>query len=860
MRELVGVGVSPLVGRELELSELNSALDGARLVTLTGPGGVGKTRLALACIASRAEATRCVELGALSDANLLVLALMDAFGASSELGVEPLHSVVAHAPAEPTILLLDNCEHVLRAAAEASAELIVRIPQLRIIATSREPLGVAGEVVFLTPPLSLGRDGDAVRLFVDRARRANRRFSPDEGQLGQIETLCAELDGLPLAIELAAGRARVLGLPEIAEHGRRLDILGGGPEELPRHRSLRASLDWSYQLLNPAEQCLFARLAVFAGGWQLTGAEAVCAGEPISPAGMLDDLSSLVDRALITVTAVDGEPRFDMLSTVRVYAEERCAELPDAARRKRAHAEWCAELAEEAAGQLMGPGQARALARLDRETANLRAALEWSYNGDPGVGLRIASALGLYWHARGRFVEGRQSLERLMPHARGQDPELRATALWALGLMLLSLGALDKASTVIEEAIGRARDLADPRLLGRALNELAELDLMGDPVAASVPLQEAVKLARSADDTWCMADALGKLGAAALYRGEAASAGKPLEQCLALSRKAGDARTVHRALGGLARVALLEGRPVEGIKLLEEGLSISRSLGDRNWIAQDLAMLGELKRAAGDSAGARASIEDALGLAHEIRAAYPIYLGTGLLGRAALASGDHAEAERWFSRALDLGRDGGFRPFSAWWELGLAEVALARGDLNGARSSYHDALRTAESMSNRRDAAEAITGLAWIALEHDQPDVAISQLTPALSAQHEIGDRQGALRSLDLLGRALTQAGHEDRANRIKSAPSLEEAVALALRGRGARAREPEVGWGGLTRAEAEVADLAAAGQSNPEIAARLFMSRSTVKAHLSRVYAKLGVSNRTELATAATRLRDRVP
>jgi predicted ATPase/DNA-binding NarL/FixJ family response regulator len=863
VHELLAAGLSPLVGREVELEALRRALGEARLVTLIGPGGVGKTRLALAALEGWRGDTVAVELAAVTEPDRVPGSVLAAAGVRQETGVDPAQTLADRLAGSERILLLDNCEQVRETVAALCGRLLTAAPQLRVLATSRIPIGVPGEQAFELAPLSLGPEGDAVRLFLDRAGRASRAFTADNEVRAQVEKLCAELDGLPLAIELAAARTRVLDVRRIAlDLERRLDMLGGGSAGQPRHRSLRASMDWSYELLSERERLLFERLSVFSGGWDLSAAEAVCATAPGTRGEVLDLLTSLVDQAVVVVDRSADGTRFGMLSTVRAYAQERLAASGAADGQRGAHAAWCAELVEGTERQLMGAGQAAALAMLDREAGNVRAALAWARGADHALGLRIGAGSALYWHARGRFAEGRDALEDLLRDGRLVAPELRARALWGLGLMLVSGGEPARARAIVEEAVGRSRDTGEPGLEARALNLLGQLDLIADPVAAQATLHEAAVLARRAGDAWCLADALGKLGAAALYRSEAAEAKAPLEEALEIARRVGNEGAIHRGLGGLARVAAIEGDAERAIVLLREGLALSQRLGDRSWIALDLAMLGELERFAGRPAEGKVFAERGLALAEEIGAGYAQYFATGVRGRIALALGDLDAATGWFAAAVELSERGGLRPFEAWWRLGLADVALARGNLDAATANSQAALASAEKIGNRRDAARATSLLGLVALGRSEHDVAIAQLTDALAVHRAVGDRAAGDRALAALVRAFAASGQPERAERLRSALARaeggrEEAAALALRGRGARSGAREPSWGGLTRAEAEVAEAAATGASNPEIADRLFMSRSTVKTHLSRVYAKLGIANRTELAAAVTALRE---
>lgn len=852
MRELLATELSPLVGRQSELAALGATLAEARLVSITGPGGVGKTRLALAVIDGAPGDAVKSSLAAVTEPELLVGAVIDAAGIRPEPGIDELATLTAGLAGREAVVLLDNCEQLREATAELCAELLGAVADLRLLVTSRMALGIPGEVTFELPPLSLGADGDAVALFLDRAHRASRGFSTDARTREHIAELCHDLDGLPLAVELAAARTRFLSVEQIAtDLARRLDLLADGGANVPRHRSLRTSMEWSYELLSPAERAMFERVAVFAGGWDLEGAEAVCEGAPVERSAVLDLLGSLVDHSLVAFDA-DGS-RFTMLTTIHAFAHERLT-AGDHESLRGAHAEWCADVAEEAERRLMGDQQAYGLTALDSETENVRAALAFSRDAEPELALRIASACAVHWHARGRLSEGRDELERVIPHARSARTELRARVLWGLGLMLVAAGEFADARPVVKEALGRARETSDPALEARALTLFAELDLMTDTTAAAERLPEAVALARRAGDQWCLADALGKLGASALYRGDATGATAPFMESLAIGRAAGDERAVHRALGGLARAAALNGDVEAALDLIGEGLAIARRLGDRSWLALDLAMLGDLERAVGRPEQGMEHARMGMALAEEIDARYPRYVATGLAGRIALALGDLDTAASLFATAVALSGESGLVPFASAWHLGLAEVALARGDGDTAADAARSALARAEPIGHRADAARAMAVLGAVALERSNTEVAVRQLARALAEQREIGDRRQMQRTLEWLLRAYRAGAQAELAGRISEAlgrdqSGLDDAVALALRGRGQRRREREEGWGGLTRAEAEVAELAASGLTNPQIGEQLFMSRTTVKRHLSRVFAQLGVTSRTELA-----------
>jgi DNA-binding CsgD family transcriptional regulator len=615
-------------------------------------------------------------------------------------------------------------------------------------------------------------------------------------------------------------------------------------------------MEWSCGLLSEPERALFERLSVFPGGWNLDAAEAVCSAPPVARADVLDHLTALVDRSLVVVRPASDRTRFNLLATVRVYAQERLSDADSDRLTLKAHARWCAELARDAERRLTRGEQPAALMTLDDNADNIRAALVFATAEDQLLALEIAAALALHWQARGRFGEGRRTLQSLLASAGRVPTGLRARGLWALGLMLVASGDPLEAAPVVEEALAVARDLGSPALLARALTLHGDLDLMLDPAAAAAPLHEAVDLSREEGDSWCLADALGKLGAAALYRSDAGEAEAPLRESLEIARAATDEQAIHRALGGLARVAAIQGDPDQAIHLLRESLALSERLGDRGWLARDLAMFGEFERLAGRPTEGEVYALRALALAEEIEAIYAQCLATGILGRIAAAQGDLDAASRQFRAALALETSAGLQPFIAWWQLGLAEAAIAGGKADEARRQALAAFESARLIGNRRDQARATMLLGMAALARGEHDTAVAQLASALRDERELGDTGGAERALDALLDAFTRIGQADRAQRIRSAMAdgsldLSGAIAQVLRGRGSRRREGESRRGALTRAEAEVAELAAAGASNPAIAEQLFMSRSTVKTHLSRVYAKLRVANRTELAAS---------
>src|SRR5829696_434443 len=438
-----------LVGREREISEVGRLLAEARLLTLTGPGGSGKTRLALAVASEVVEGYEdgawLVELAPLSDPELVPEAVASVLGVREATGSPLLETLAEHLVSKSMLLVLDNCEHLIDASASLAEVLLRRCPNLSILATSREGLGITGEATFAVPPLSLPDPRrlpdpemlpryEATRLFVERVRAVKQDFSLTEGNAVAVAQVCYRLDGIPLAIELAAARARVLSVEQISS---RLDdsfrLLTGGRAVLARHRTLTATMDWSHELLSTEEKALFRGLSVFAGGWTLEAAEAVCNGEGLEREDLLDLLASLVDRSLVLVSERDGEVRYRLLEVVRQYAAEKLEVAGEAGPLGERHAKYYLALAEDAEPELRGARYGAWLGRLEAEHGNLRAALRWFlYRDEAELALRLAGALGEFWYLSGQVSEGRQWLEEALAGREAASEAVQAKALtWA---------------------------------------------------------------------------------------------------------------------------------------------------------------------------------------------------------------------------------------------------------------------------------------------------------------------------------------------------------------------------------------------------------------------------------------------
>ncbi len=782
--------LTSFVGREREIAEARSLLGGTRLLTLTGTGGVGKTRLAHEVAAGLVDAFRdgvwLVELAALAEATLVPKAVASILEVRKEAERPLTETLVHELRADQLLLVLDNCEHLVGACGALADALLRACPHLRILATSRQTLGVAGETTYPVPSLTLPTEGDgpgsleseAVRLFAERALAAVPSFTLTGRNASAVERICRRLDGIPLAIELAASRVAVLSPEQIA---RRLDdrfrlLSGGSRTALPRYRTLRALVDWSHELLETTEQVLFRRLAVFAGGWTLEAAEAVCAfgagereqgnGEreeddfpspfpvPLSPDAVLDLLSGLVAKSVVLTGEHGDEVRYRFLESLREYAAEKLRDAGEETVLRGRHFDWCLTLAERAEPELAGPCQAVWLRRLDEEHDNFRLALAWSAErGDAGGGLRLGGALYLFWLTRGFLSEGRRWLAELL--ARSDTPPSSASAARARARALQAAGRL-------------------------AVNN-------GDHGAAHHLLVEAMAVARGHNDRPGVAAGAFGLGYLARVRGDYAAARASLGEALELFRELGDVQGIGDTLRSLGVTAHFQDDPVAARSLYEESLAAHRTLGNQKGMAISLNDLGELALEQGDVATARRLEQESLVLASEIGDRERVAYALAALGGVAARQGE-------FERALRLG-------------AAATSIREAVGDTVSA--AWGTRFERWLEPARRALSTEAVAA-AW----------AEGQATPLDQA----------------IDYATRPDGFAEPDGTVSEQPPADPRLSL------------------LTHREREVAALVARGLTNPQIAAALVISPHTAERHVEHILAKLGCSSRAEIAAWTVR------
>ncbi len=697
---------TPLIGREREIEEITRLFrdEEARLVTLTGAGGVGKTRLALeAATRLESEVQRpaiFVSLASLSDPAVVLSLIAHAVGLS-EIDDMPVRSrLVIQLRERPCLIVLDSAERVLDIA-PAIAELLADCPDLVLLVTSRAPLKIRAELEYPVRPLELPdlnqvpslddvESNSSVRLFVQRAVAAAPSFQLTQGNCAAIAAICRRLDGLPLAIELAASRIRSLSPTELlARLDRTLPLLVGGSRDLPeRQQTMRSAISWSYELLPEAQQILFRRVSVFSGGWTLATAESVVSWGGIAVDDVLDLLSGLVEQSLVVVdVTTSGLSRYRMLEPIRQFATQQVLDYEEEHELASRHLVWCIEFVQRAAEHLRGPDQGEWFDRLEQEHDNLRAALAASQRHDTmrGSGLQLATSLWLFWEVRGHLTEGRRWLDAALSTTAVISPDQRADAVNAAGNLARDQGDHSRAVELHGESLELRRQTGDRHGVGRSLVNLGNVMLdQGDYDQASRHYAEALELFRQIHQTWDVANALNNLGIAFGYLGDDERATEMLEEALAIRKEMGELASQARSLDALGVLRYRRGELEQAARLHAESLELRRQLGDKRGIGIALNNLGAVARTRGELATAARLAEESLTIRREIGDRHGEVLSLSVLADVARERGDQDAARSLFLEALTLQRRAGIRDGIADNLLGIAVMAADGGELEQA--------------------------------------------------------------------------------------------------------------------------------------------------------------------------------
>ncbi|OBG68532.1 transcriptional regulator [Mycobacterium sp. E3305] len=886
------------VGRGAEVEAVRRIITDGRLVTLTGAGGVGKTRLAVQ-IADRLDddfedGVWYVDLAPIADSGVVPVTVTRALGLPDQAGRSTIDTLTRFVAGRRMLVLLDNCEHLIDACASLSVALLAACPGVTILATSREPLRVAGEVAWAVPSLTLA--DEAVTLFSDRARHVRPDFTVTKDNSETVIEICRRLDGIPLAIELAAARVRALSLEQILDSLRnRFRLLTGGSRTaVRRQQTLRASVDWSHALLTEPERVLFRRVAVFMGGFDLDAAQEVCGESDVERYQTLDQLTLLIEKSLVVAEDTHCGARYRMLETIRQYALEKLGESGEADAVRGRHRDHYVALAAE----LDVPGRTAHQSRIEQaaiEMDNLRAAFAWCReNAEISQALRLASVLQPLWTTRGRLREGTAWFDVALADAAAHDVEVplpvRARALADKAILEGAQTIHDNMDMALE-ALALAREIDDPALVVRALAGCGIIAAYDAAVAGSY-FDEALGLARTVGDDWSLNQILAfQAFAAVTGKGDPVAARAAGEEGRDIADAIGDGYASRGCRWCIGLAQWWEGDLVGAIAQFRALVAESDTAHDETWKMASLVSLGHMLAYTGDTSAARVAANAAVEAATDLGPFNQGY-AYAALAVAMVAAGDVDASARAGEAAWQRLK---VQPELAVVNvIPLAEISLAQGDLTSARRCADDAVAVAPGVHRvlalvkrarvaiaqrdweqaERDAHGALAG----AVDHKAyfvlPDVmeCLATLAAGAGANREAARLLGAATSErertghvrfkihdaahDAAVAALRDALGDDEFHRARAegeALSTEEAIAYARRGRGERKR-PATGWASLTPAEINVVRLVSEGLQNKDIAARLFVSARTVQAHLSHVYSKLGISSRVQLAQEASR------
>ncbi len=809
----IPLDLTSFVGREKEVAEVRQIIAENRILTLTGVGGTGKTRLALnaarGLVGTFAGGVWLVELSTILESGQVLRAIAATLDVREKSNTQLLDALIEFINDQPMLLILDNCEHILTACASLAEKLLTACPNLKLLTTSRESLGLPGEMTYHVPSLQLpdinypikGKDiwsVESMRLFHDRAVNAKPGFKPNAAETEAVARICSRLDGIPLAIELAAARVRSLPVEEIAARlSDRFRLLTGGSRSaMPRQQTLQALVDWSFDLLTEEEKILLRRLSVFIGGCTLEAAESVCLGNGLEKAEILDLIARLVAKSLLNYTETGRSARYEMLETIRQYAREKLIQSGEIEIIRRQHLKYFTDLTAQASPELWRSKQREWMDRLEEEHDNLRAALEWSlceeYSGDLlTMGMRIATDISYFWMVRGYWSEAWDWMNDLLKSSQAAKMKTteKAQLLYSAGFLVKDLGDVHVSRVLFNQALADAKSLQDSRSQAFALLGLGEIALNEHALPdAENNIDQALAIFRSLEDKVGILLALSYQGGLAADRQGYDKAREYFRENLKICREIGHELGVAGTLVALGRIETYFGDKDLGREYLEEGLAIFQKSGDKAGIANVLSAMGLAELYSKDIEKSREHYEEALKISRELRNGPGSGVALIALGEIARAKSDYTTARGYYEEALKLNEHLGQMGIVSIVAHNLGYVARHQGEFEKALDYFRKSLSLSIQRDQQRFIYFCLSGIASVMVDLGRTDAAarIFGCAEALGSTSHFEldpvDRWEVNQSLKKLDQSLDEK-EKARLWEAGRAMEVEDAINLALNG-----------------------------------------------------------------------------
>lgn len=765
----IPVQLTSFIGRESEMKHVKETLKLSRLVTLTSAGGSGKTRLALQTAADVIDEYECgvwfVDLAALNDPALLTSTIIDVLGVKEETKKSTERTLIDFLREKEILILLDNCEQLIDACAGLTEKLLSSCPKLKIIATSREALNCNGEVTYRIPPLTIPdiksnhtpeqlNEYESVRLFIERALLVNPGFIVSNENASALAEICSRLDGIPLAIELAAARTKILSIEKI--NGRlddRFSLLTEGKRTaLPRQQTLRALIDWSYDLLSEEEKTLWSRLSIFSGGWTLEAAEKICSDSTIDESLIFDLLTQLTEKSVIIFD--ESKDRYRILESIRQYGIERLSDGYEIFLR---HLNYFLELSERAEPELRGDKAKLWLERIEADHSNFISAIDWSVNnGNAERGGIVAAAIGEFWSTMGHYSTGIRLVETILQSSGVLDMTVKSKMLSLISALKKEQGYYEQAKKYLEESLVIRKEIGDNHGIVISLVNLGSISFhQGDYELAKKYFEESLAMNKGIGDKKVIAASMTNLGNISYYQGDYEQAREYYKECLAISKEIGYKKLIAISLNSLGSITYVLENSEQAREYYTECLAVSKEIGFINMVASSINNLGFLANNQGDYELARKYYYESMAMSKEVGDKRGIATSMGYLGNTLSSLGDHEQAENYYKECLSIYSAIGDRKGIADTMHSLGGLMYTNGDIEQAKTYFEESLDVRKELGDRKGIADTMHSLGDVMYTQGDFEQAMKYFKESLAFRKEIGDKPGVASTLIHLARLL---------------------------------------------------------------------------------------------------------